>query len=296
VQLFGADDRLDDLDALAGNTASYSMARSSPDSRQSALAIADVIGAWAPIIDHYLDALSFAPRAHVGLLTERGARIVFAPTVADALTSERAAERRGRPLDLYESWQVRVEYGPDAGVAGVYDPDTDWLVFPTAYCCRDLKRLTLHELGHALTVKRAAMRECLLERLPVRLHRHVFSSGYEVPDDPAQTLRHRVLEALAEGYIYVIEGRSAELPDALASELVFMLQTVDEDDRVRFEFEQTDTAERTASRASKREIIDGSDPEYGHLFAQLRVGRRAEPWSLADNELATRRSRRRDAA
>lgn len=130
----------------------------------------------------------------------------------------------------------------------------------------------------------------------MRLRRHVFSDGYEVPGDAAQTLRQRVLEALAEGYIYVIEGRCEELPDALASELLFMLQTVDEGDRVRFEFEQTDTGERTASRASEREIIVGSDPEYGHLFAPLRVGRHAEPWSLADNELATRRSRRRDAA
>jgi hypothetical protein len=296
VQLIGRVHPFDDLDALAGNTASYSMARSSPDSRRSARAISDVIGAGAPIIDRYLDALSFAPSSHLALLAKRGARIVFAPTIADALTSGTAAQRRGEPLDLYETWQVRAEYGPDAGVAGVYDPDTDWLIFPTAYCTTDLKRLTLHELGHALTVKRAAVRAGLLDELPVPLRRHVFSDGYAVPGDPAQTLRQRVLEALAEGYIYVIEGRGGELSDALSSELVFMLQTVDEDDRVRFEFEQTDTGERTASRASQREIIDAGDPEHGHLFAPLRIGRHAEPWSLADDELAARRSRRRDVA
>lgn len=296
VQFFGRVDRLDDLNALAGNTASYAMARSSADSRQSARAISDVIGSWAPIIDRYLDALSFAPRAHLELLRWRGARIVFAPTIADALTTELAAQQRGRPLDLCETWEVRVEYGPDGGVAAVYDPDTDWLIFPTAYCNKDLRRAALHELGHALTVRRATIREGMLDQLPVRLHRHVFSTGYEVPGDPAQTLRQRVLEALAEGYIYVIEGRGEELPDALSSELVFMLQTVDEGDRVRFEFEKTDTGERTASRAAKREIVDGDDPEYGHLFAPLRVGRHAEPRSLAADELAARRSRRHDAA
>jgi hypothetical protein len=121
VQLIGRVDHLDDLDALAGNTASYSMARSSLESRQSAWAISDVIGAWAPIIDRYLDALSFAPSSHLALLAKRGARIVFAPTIADALTSETvgSAARRGARLvrDLEGPDRVRT----DAGVAGVYD-------------------------------------------------------------------------------------------------------------------------------------------------------------------------------
>jgi hypothetical protein len=296
AHLFGRNAFPDDLASLSGNTSSYSMARSSLESRESARAISDVIGSWAPIIDRYLDALSFAPGQHLTLLTERGVRIVFAPTVADALTSESAAQRRGRALDLYETWRIRVEYGPDAGVAGVFDPETELLIFPTGYACRDLKRLTLHELGHALTLKRAVVRRSLLDNLPVRLQRHVFSDGYEVPNDPVQTLRQRVLEALAEGYVYIVEGRGAELPPPLASELLFMLQTMEDGDRVSFEFEQTEAGERTASRAARHEIIDASDSELGYLFASLAVGRSAEPWSLVRNELAPRQSKRNQAA
>lgn len=271
------------------------MSRSCPESRQVARRISEVVGSPAPIIELYLDALSFAPASHMELLERRDAQIVFAPTVADALVSDRAAERRGRVLDLHETWRVRVDYGPRSQVAGAYDPDTDWLIFPTGYATRDLKRLTLHELGHALTLKRATVRTSMLQGLPSRVHRHVFSDGYVVEGDPQQTLRQRVLEALAEGYRYVIDGRGDELPPALTSELLFMLQTVDNDDQVRFEFQRGDTGERTASRASEREIIDASDPEYGHLFAPLRTGRTAEPWSLADDELSQRR-RRTDAA
>jgi hypothetical protein len=296
VRFLGHPDPMDDLASITGQTPRYAMSRSCTDSRDAALELSMVVGAWAPIIECYLDALSFAPAAHMALLTRRGARIVFAPTVADALVCDQAAERRGRVLDLHETWRLRVEYGPEAGVAGVYDPDTDWLVFPTSYTTTNLKRLTLHELGHALTLKRATVRSSLLEGLPTRVHRHVFSAGYEVEDDPGQTLRQRVLEALAEGYTYVVAGRDHELPPALTSELLFMLQTVDEEDLVRFEFARGESGERTASLASEREIVDSSHPEYGHLFAPLQIGRAAEPWDLAQNELARRRRRRSDAA
>lgn len=293
MRFLGQAEQLDDLETLSGNTARYSLSRSSVESRQVARELALVIGQDAPVIEHYLDALSFAPASHLEQLARREAAIVFSPTIADALTSDRAANRRGRLLDLVEIARARDQYGPGSGVAAVYDPDTDWLVFPTAYCSYNLKRTTLHELGHALTVKRAEIRPSLLERLPRTLGRHVFSAHYVVDGDPDATMRNRVHEALAEGYILLISGRGDELPAVLSSELVFMLQTVDEGGRTRIEFEDADDRDCPSSQAGLNEIVDATDPEYASLFASLELGTKLEPWRLVDNELAERRRLRR---
>jgi hypothetical protein len=291
MRLLHGDEGLDDLAVLSGQTSAYRMSTSRPESRLLARELSDVFGPRAPIIDLYLDALSFAPPAHMEILRRRGTRVVFAPTIDVALTSDEAATKIGQPFTLTEIIDLREGYGPESGVAAVYDPRLDWLVFPTAYAQRDYKRAVLHELGHALTLHRASPREILLTGLPRRMRLHVFSPAYADPVDPAQTLRQRTLEALAEGYIYLIDGRRDELPEALASDLIFMLQTVDEGQSLRMEFDRTGSGERTATRASKHELIDGADPEHGHLFASMRAGRTPERWSLAEDELGARRRR-----
>lgn len=295
VRIRGHDDELDDLVVLSGDTRAYRLARSTEASFAAARAISNVFGAYAPIIDRYLEAFSFAPAAHLAILARRGARIVFAPTIDVVLTSRWAEERRGRPLTMAEARQTRVDYGPESGAAGVYDAAIDALVLPTSYCCRDLNVVVRHELGHALTLVRARISPTLIRGLPGRLHRHVFSEHY-VAATPLDTLRERVLEALAEGYSYIVDGRGDELPGALASELTFMLQTVEEGDSVRFDFERTPDGDRTASRVSTREIIDATHPEHGHLFAPVRVDPGAELWELTDDELAPRRRQRDRAA
>jgi hypothetical protein len=295
MRLRSVPDDLDDLAVLCGNTAAYRMARSTRTSRDLATELSDVLGPHAPIVDLYLDELSYAPVEHLAILARRGTRIVFAPTIDSALTSAAAARRRQRSLSWDEARQIRIDYGPASGAAAAYDQETDWLIFPTSYAHKERKRAVLHELGHALTMGRAQVRAALLRGLPRGMERHVFSHHYEVGGDPEQTLRQRVLEALAEGYILLVDGRLDQLPQALASELIFMLQTVDDGEQVRFEFQQTPNGERTASRASEREIVGVDDPEHGHLFAPVRLDRSAEPWSLSEDQLAARRRRSRTA-
>lgn len=108
-------------------------------------------GEIPPVVDSYLRALSAAPVEHLRSLLRRGARIVFAPTIAVALTSPQLQQRRDRPLTLRECHEVHDEYAPESLVGAIYDPETDTLVFPTGYCCIDLEHAVLHELGHALT-------------------------------------------------------------------------------------------------------------------------------------------------
>lgn len=285
----------DDLAALLGQTNSFRVTHSTESSLEAARRIATVLGPKAPVIDLYLLALSYAPANHLALLARRGARIVFGPTIDAVLTSRWAAERRGRELSMIEARQTRIDYGPESGAAAVYDSGIDALIFPTSYRAIDLDSVVLHELGHALTVQRAHLRLALIAGLPSRLRRHVYSDSY-LAGTPDETLCRRVLEALAEGYVYFIDGRMEQLPDALASELAFILQSVEDGDKIRLEFETTPEGERTASRLSKRELVDGTHPEEGHLFASMRLPPDAVPWDLADDEIETRRRRGRPAA
>jgi len=164
---------LDDLAVLSGGTAHYRMSWSNERSLRTAQTMTRVFGPNAPIVERYLNALSFAPRAHLEILIRRDAEIVFAPTIDAALTSEWAERRRGRALTMAEARAVRIDYGPESNAVGVYDPDTDALIFPTGYCTRDLQHVVLHELGHALTMPRATFRAQLIKNLPRRLDRLV---------------------------------------------------------------------------------------------------------------------------
>jgi hypothetical protein len=285
---------LGELRAIAGEGEGYRLSHASEASRLAATQLSAVIGPWAPIIDFYLDALSYAPANHLDLLRHRGTRIVFAPTVDAALTSVWAAKRRGRQLDAAEAKEIRIRYGPDACVAGAFDQVLDLLIYPSGYRTADLDQVTLHELGHALTLPRAHIRASLLNDLPRAIRNHALADHYRGAT-AEETLKIRVNEALAEGYMHLISGRGDQLPDALLSELIFILQSVEEGDYIRFEFEDTGDGPRTSSRVSRREIIDASDPDEGHLFADLRVAADAEAWDLAADELSLRRRRRRSA-
>jgi hypothetical protein len=286
-------ENFDDLAVLSGATTHYRMSRSNEESRRIAGGITDVIGAKVGIIERYLDELSYAPPEHLRLLVHRGTRIVFAPTIDAALISSWADRRRNRTLSMSETKDIRVNYGPESNAVGIYDPETDALIFPTAYSTSDLRGVVLHELGHALTMPRATIRPALIQGLPRQIERHVYAEHYRAKT-AEQTLEQRVHEALAEGYIEIIEGRGDHLPRGLTSELMFMLSTMEDGPRVRFEFERTENGNRTASRASDSEIVDGGDPTYGHLYAPYRLDPDASDWQLDEDELAARRSR--DAA
>ena len=59
------------------------------------VAITDVIGDWAPIINHYLDALSLAPSSHLALLTKRGHSVTVVNNGREAIDA-----LRREPFDL----------------------------------------------------------------------------------------------------------------------------------------------------------------------------------------------------
>lgn len=290
-------DDLSDLSRLNGQSSAYRMDRSSERSMRVARAMAVVLGQPAPIIDRYLEALSCAPAEHLALLNRRGTRIVFAPTIYAALASPWAARRRdGGALSFDDEANTRARFGADSLAAAAYDSSTDALIFPTSYCSRSLKHAVLHELGHAITLGRVEVRPKLLEGLPKRIAHHVLSDFYIGPT-PEVTMRNRIFEALAEGYVELVEGRFEKLPPALSSELLFMLMTMEEGSHVHLDLEETpDGGFRTASRISPREIVDGGHPGLGSLFAPVQEGHALEEWRLQDDEVAAARRRGRDVA
>jgi hypothetical protein len=284
-----------------------SLAESRPGSRASeaswllARRLSVVVGEHAPVIDRYLAVLAMAPAEHLQLLLRRGTRIVFAPTIEHALLSEPACKKRGTPPSAAERMKLRSEYSPESGTAAIFDPVLDFLIFPTHYCARDLERVVLHELGHALTMPLANPRPALLKNLPKEIARHIKHRGYG-PDGDPETLRQRVLEVLAEAYVFVVVGRHAELPSAVMSDLFFILAAVEGDEGIRFEFDE-DTG-RTLSRLCRSELVFPEDPELGGLMASRPAeGEALEARELdaplvqikSEDELAHRRARREAA-
>ena len=72
----------------------------------------------------------------------------------------------GREPTAQERLQLRTRYSPESGIAAIFDPNLNLLVFPTHYVARDLEHVVLHELGHALTMSLANPRAALLKDLP----------------------------------------------------------------------------------------------------------------------------------
>jgi hypothetical protein len=172
-------------------------------------------------VNDYLKALSFAPIEHLAILKRRGARLVFAPSIGAALTSSALAKRRSRTLTLRECQKLHAMYSYRAGVVALYDPETDTLIFPTAYRALDIEHPVLHELGHALTMRYSSEVLCcgeLLRGLPLHIRRHLrpYRGAGALPEELAE-------EILAEAYVLVLVGREAELPAPVLSELFAML-------------------------------------------------------------------------
>jgi hypothetical protein len=214
--------------------------RPSERSWQIARSVSMRMGERARVIDRYLSALSHAPANHLQVLRRRDAAIVFAPTIPEAIASEWAVQRRRRRLSPRELFKLRTEYSQRSGTAGVYDPEIDALVFPTTYVAEDAERVALHELGHALTSQKAIVRDSLLTKLPAEIAAHV--TGLPCAGlTPHETLRAKVLEALADGYVFLVVGRHEELPQDLMSELLFILHAVTENAaEVRYDFGDED--------------------------------------------------------
>lgn len=253
------------------------------------------------MIERYLAVLAMAPAEHLDLLLRRGTRIIFAPTIEHALLSEPAAQRRQIELTARDRLKLRSDYSPESGTAAIFDPCLNLLIFPTHYCAEDLEHVVLHELGHALTMCMANPRSVLLRNLPSDIDRHIHDRGYG-PDGDPETLRQRVFEVLAEAYVYTVVGRSSELPSAVMSDLMFILNTVESDDGIRFEFDEE--TGRTLSRMSESKLIFPSDPRFGHLLAKRPpAGAELEARELdrpltstaPEDELAKRRARRKAA-
>jgi hypothetical protein len=275
--------------------------RPSEESWRLARKLSIVVGEEVAVIDRYLAVLAMAPPEHLDLLLHRGTRIVFAPTIEHALLSQPAAQRRGAELTARDRMKLRSEYSPESGVAAIFDPALNLLVFPTHYCTRDLEHVVLHELGHALTMCLANPRSILLKNLPAEIDRHIRHRGYG-PDGDPETLRQRVFEVLAEAYVFTVVGRGAELPPAVMSDLMFILTTVESDEGIRFEFDED--SERTLSRMSESRLVFPDDPEFGALLAcrppdgvELEARELDQPAASvsSEDELAKRRARRRAA-
>jgi len=283
------------VDPLSLGIYTLSGTRPRPESRDLAQRLAKGFGKEAPIVDRYLDALSYAPPEHLAILVRRRAHILLAPTIADALNSEWAATHRGRDLTPDELWTLKTAYSSAAGTAAVYEPALDVLVLPTSYAALDLERAVLHELGHALTMADATFRPALLRGLPPEIEVHVRNQAYSEGSD-RESLRPRVFEALAEGYVFLVVGRAEELPHQLVSELMFILTTVSEGDgsRIRFDFDRE--TGRTATRVPPEAIADGRNPEMADLFApRPGTDEPLEARDLGSDDLARHRRRRRVA-
>jgi hypothetical protein len=282
------------VDPLSIHVVATPGTRQTEESWRLARGMATVLGPEVPVIERYLAALSSAPLQHMDLLRRRGTRILFSPTIAHGLASAWAADRRGRELSPAEIWEIHIRY-PEVDTAAVYDSDIDALVLPTSYVARDIERIVLHELGHALTLGHVTVRASLLLDLPRDIACHALDPRYGDPADPA-TLERRVNEVIAESYVFLAVGREAELPADVLSEVVFILTSVAEDEtRIRFEFD-ADTG-RTATRVARSEIVSHEDPELGHFFASPpSMDTHLEARALGTNDLAAERLRRRRAA
>jgi hypothetical protein len=105
---------------------------------------------------------------------------------------------------------------PEPPVYGLYDPELDALVFSTALEPINYEHLVLHEFGHAMTLHAwhpiSHQRADLLFGLPSQIADllGLYPAGADL-----QAISMRVLEVLAEAYVWTIVGRFNELPGRL---------------------------------------------------------------------------------
>lgn len=230
--------------------------------------ISRVFGARTMVVERYWEALAHAPDQDLLRLRRTGIEIAFAPTIASALQTQWATERRGHALSADVLTDLEHEYGAASLAAAAYFSDVRALVLPTAYCAEDLEHVVLHELGHALTMDAAEPLACasghLLNGLPRHLRDHLalYPQGSS-PDAVAE----RVHEALAEAYVLLTVGRAEELPHDLMSELFCMMSSMDSPHPTPRRSGVDRQRGRSVTYLAESEMIEDRHPTRGHELA-----------------------------
>jgi hypothetical protein len=172
------------------------------------------------ILDEHVGSLAVAPVHDLQSFAQSRGRILFAESFVAAATSDIANIRRGMPLDAagrqdYARWDAKPGH-----VFGLYDPQIHSLIFTTQTMPLNHERVTLHELGHALTLRNAWQFAHLRADVLIDLPKPIAAllDNY-AQGDRREAVRERVLEALAEAYVWTVVGRWRELPPALFSAL-----------------------------------------------------------------------------
>lgn len=172
----------------------------------------------AHIDDGLIDPLTYVPVHNIAEFCRRGGKILFAGSYSTAVRSDYASERRGYPLSSAAVRMYQEFDDPRRPVYGLYDAPLDALVFSNALAPKNHERLVLHEFGHAMTVNEwssiAHQRSDLLFGLPEQIDDLL--RNYAAGDSPNE-IRERVLEVLAEAYVWALVGRFAELPGRLSA-------------------------------------------------------------------------------
>lgn len=170
----------------------------------------------AAILDEHVRSLAVAPEPDLRTFVGSRGQIFFAESFRAAATSDEANVRRGMPLDAaarrdYARWDAS-----NGHIFGLYDPQIHALIFTPQVTPLNHERVTLHELGHALTLRgawgMAHLRADLLEDLPQSIA--ALLDNY-AQGDGREAVRERVLEALAEAYVWWVVGRWRELAQPL---------------------------------------------------------------------------------
>jgi hypothetical protein len=192
------------LDGLRPCEETYTMAKS----------ISKPVDSW--VDERLLGALAVVPPNNMKAFKQRRGAILFADSFLGAAESDIANRRRGRPPapGVRRGYQELDRLG--ARVFGIYDEQIDALVFTGAARPLNHERVALHEFGHAMTVREwhrtAHLRSDLLLGIPPQMEDllKAYKQG-----NSREAISERVLEVLAEAYVWMIVGRWEELPGRL---------------------------------------------------------------------------------
>ena len=190
------------LDACRINEQTYAIAGSLTASVQG-----------TKVDDWLVRSLAVVPSNNMRAFARRGGRIIFAESFLGAAESDLAEQRRGRPLHPGVR-RAYVEFDQEAEhIFGVYDQEFDALVFTGKAMPLNHERVIVHEFGHAMTVpdwyRVAHQHPDLLLDLPRQI-KDLLTAYPQGPEREA--VRERVLEVLADAYVWMLVGRWDELP------------------------------------------------------------------------------------
>jgi hypothetical protein len=185
--------------------------RTSEESVDVAMSMALSIDGTA--VDDHVGGLAAAPPDDLRRFQLEGGRILFARTFIDAATSPVADRLRHAPLDDLARYEYEAMDAQPEHHFGAYDSKMHSIIFTASALPLNYERVSLHELGHARTLRgahrTAFTRPDLLVGLPREIARLL---GAYPQGGSREAVRERVLEALAEAYVWIIVGRHEELP------------------------------------------------------------------------------------